>query len=81
MCDDAKLAAMIAGLDGYIDRRATEIAAERVRASHERAERLLAEMQEAVGDVQAGLRLKDDLIAELRRRIASLEKQREQRDA
>jgi hypothetical protein len=59
---------MIADLDGYIDRRASELAAPLIAEARKAAE-------DAVGKAEAEIRRQRDLIAEFRRQLAGQEKQ------
>lgn len=64
----ADLRAATADLDGYIQRRAAEMAAPLIEEARDQA---AAEVAGARADAQR----KDDLIAELRRRVQALERQ------
>jgi hypothetical protein len=77
--ETATLATMITDLDGYIQRRAGEIAAERIEAAEDaasdRVAALVAEANENLAECQAARRRAEDVLAEVRRRIVPLERQ------
>lgn len=62
-----QLAAMIADLEGYIERRATEIATPRIRAAEERA-------ADDVAAARFQIELKEDVIAEQVRQLGVLDR-------
>lgn len=65
----ARLAEVTANLDAYIEAKATEIAAARLAAVEEGAERTLAEMR---AEHATEMQRSEDLIAELRRQLKPL---------
>jgi hypothetical protein len=73
-----KLAAVIADLEGYVQRRAEVIAEERIEAAgdaaSDRVAALVAETNEKLAECQAARRRAEDVLAEVRRRMAPLER-------
>lgn len=74
-----KLRGMIADLDGYIERRATEIAGDRIKAAENTASgqvaRIMAQRNEMVAERRADLQRQTGLVTELRRRILATDRQ------
>ncbi len=69
------LAATVADLDAYIERRAGEIAQPRIAAAAQSAERRIAELQQ---DLAAGERRREDVIAEFERQRRAQDRQIDQ---
>jgi chromosome segregation ATPase len=73
------LRAMIADLDGYIERKAIELAAERIGtandAASDRVAAVVADLNRRLDESQQARQLAEDLAQELRRKIAPLDRQ------
>lgn len=70
----AELVTVTANLDEHIQRRAEELAAPLVAEAERKA-------NEAVRDARMAVQRQEDIVAELRRRIAVMERQREAANA
>jgi ABC-type transporter Mla subunit MlaD len=72
------LASMIADLEGYIERKATELAAERINAADDaasdRVAGVVADLNRRLDESQQARQRAEDLAAELRRRMLVLER-------